>query len=94
MKDLKTKIEVMQAALDGEKIEFQDSNGDWIDSDPAWNWNSTDYRIKPKPREFWVNIYASKDMGYAYETEEKAVQAGGINALKTIKVREVLDENL
>lgn len=46
------KIEVMQAYLDGKKIEVaaQKDLSYWIASEaPAWNWEDCVYRIKPEP---------------------------------------------
>jgi len=64
-RDLKYRVYVMQAALDGKAIQFSCNNGaEWDDAiDPkntsafAWNWDSFDYRIAPephKPREWWL----------------------------------------
>ena len=48
MKTTKEMIEVMQAYLDGEKIEVG-YNGVWVDIDmPEWSWGIRDYRVKPK----------------------------------------------
>lgn len=47
----KEKIEIMQAFLDGEKIEVF-CNGGWVwelvMAEPNWNWEVNYYRIKPK----------------------------------------------
>ena len=60
MKTLKEKIEVMQAALDGEEIQalwLQEGNEDWLPEDlRVFNWACFDYRIKPKPLEWYENI--------------------------------------
>ena len=58
MKTLKEKIEIMQAALDGESIDVQDDGWITVD-DPVlldWNWELTNYRVTPKPIECWVNV--------------------------------------
>lgn len=63
----------------------------WRDeSDPAFTSPiSTDYRIKPEPREFWVNECLDGNL-YVYATERAAVMCRGSRG-NTIKVREVLD---
>ena len=97
MKTLKEKIEVMQAALDGEKIEVITFDGlnSWVEISVnaekiQWCWADMDYRIKPEPMEFWVNVY-SNDISAAYRTEKEAVSATNSGYTKTIKVREVID---
>lgn len=43
----KSMIEVMQAYVDGEGVEFG-SNGEWLKcSNPTWQWAHYDYRIAP-----------------------------------------------
>ena len=51
MKTTKEMIEVMQAYLRGEKIEYRYGNTDWLECRvPIWNWNSIEYRVKPKQK--------------------------------------------
>ena len=61
MKTLKEKIEIMQAAEDGARIEYLLSDMErWIEysspRDLAWDWSSSDYRIKEEPREIWHGV--------------------------------------
>ena len=98
MKTLKEKIEVMQAALDGEEIEVRNKSGvgEW-DIMPMPNfesWHCLDYRIKPKPLEFWVNVYKGRYLSDRYESKEAALRGKSFadDYIKTVKVREVTDE--
>ena len=51
MKTTKEMIEVMQAYLRGEKIEYRYGNTDWLECRvPIWNWNSIEYRVKQKQK--------------------------------------------
>ena len=51
MKTTKKMIEVMQAYLGGEKIEYRYGNTAWLECRvPIWNWNSIEYRVKPKQK--------------------------------------------
>ena len=51
MKTTKEMIEVMQAYLKGEKIEYRYGNTDWLECRvPIWDWNNFDYRVKPKQK--------------------------------------------
>lgn len=48
MKTLKEKIEVMQAALAGAKIETVElGEENWDVAHPFWDWMKFDYRVKP-----------------------------------------------
>lgn len=65
-------IDVMQAWLDGRKIQFAAKTGDardllWHDSEgcPRWDWTGSHYRIKPKPDPDSVNwMHVQKDFNY------------------------------
>jgi len=96
MKSLKEKIEVMQAALDGKEIERNTgtNNGWQPEPDPDWSWDCWDYRIKPEPMEFWINVYVDGEEGvFTHYSEEAAVDFASTRLdLKTIKVREVMNE--
>ena len=93
--DTKKAIEVMQAYVDGAEIEYK-YTGHWRSTDkfpigPAWSWLTVPYRIKPKPREFWLypfdeglKVAESRQKAEDYKCE----QVGGY--LGVIKVREVL----
>jgi len=97
MKTLAEKIEVMQAALDGKEIEVRnyphETNHQWADIDKkeiVWNWPNVDYRIKQEPMEFWVNTFNGR-ASTCWQTKEEAEAVDQPN-MKTIKVREVTDE--
>lgn len=47
------------------------------------------YRVKPKPREFWVNLYRDKLNG-AHESKETADMLRRANRIECVHVREVL----
>lgn len=85
--ETKQAIEVMQAYVDGAEIEFQLSDESWCPaSTPNWDHDTTEYRIKPSPREFWI-----ADV----EDEFRKVLCSGQIDLSAdhqyIKVREVLE---
>ena len=41
-------IRVMQAYVDGKKVEYEHPDGIWmVTTTPCWNWNSGEYRRKP-----------------------------------------------
>ena len=50
IEETKEAIRVMQAFVDGKGVEYQISDGTWLNAlTPSWNWASTRYRIKPTP---------------------------------------------
>lgn len=75
MKTTEEMIEVMQAYVDGKKIECKCTNmpcAGWFTTEkPAWGWSFNDYRVKPEPhyvpydsvmevdRDKWVNLKGS-----------------------------------
>ena len=86
------RIEVMQAFVDDENIEAKNRNGSsgWysVEGDPSWNWSACDFRVRPKPREFWVNIYPHS---FATYNTKKEADAYALQRSVCIKVREVVD---
>lgn len=66
-------IEVLTAYKAGKKIQFYHVCG-WVDcNNPAFDFISTKYRVKPEPRVIWVNEYADgSGSGYTSEADAKA----------------------
>ena len=98
MTNLKTKIKVMQAALDGKEIEYRFKHDDtwagYLGTEHVWNWNEVDYRIKEEPMEFWMIKYDWGVTSSTWGTQEMAeahakdmVEAG--ETFRLFKVREV-----
>jgi hypothetical protein len=83
----KEKIAVMQAFLDGKKIQWTGGGSEWSDFDgePIWNWLQYDYRIKPEPREFLIAV--SDDGTVFHSPQKNPIDYQGV---EFIKVREVL----
>lgn len=68
-------IEVLTAYKSGKKIQFYHVCG-WVDcNNPAFDFISTKYRVKPEPKVIWVNEYADGS-GMTYLSEEMAKLAG------------------
>ncbi len=75
-------LPVIQAFADGEDIEAK-GLGDWIvTTDATWKAECT-YRIKPKPREFWISIEENGHDAWTYKPSN-------ING-EVIKVIEVIE---
>jgi hypothetical protein len=83
----KEKIAVMEAFLDGKRIQFKFGAADWLDwnseHEPDWAWHRVDYRIKPEPREWTLGLNRN---GTFWSIDEESRRAG----VEYIKVREVL----
>ena len=87
MKTTAEKIEVMQAFERGEEIQVECGNSWARVSDPKWNWDAFDYRIKPKAREFWITPHEpSPNVAARLAIDHDPGQPGYIH------VREVCDD--
>lgn len=89
MKTTQEMIEVMQAHVRGEEIEFHDiADDDWrkVPGVPVWAWHNTDYRIKPKAREFLITLRSDG-------TTEVVIAPGHVWGSDTIRVREICGSN-
>ena len=71
-------IEVMQAYVRGETIEVSDKGADnWSEIKcPLWDWNSFEYRVKPKIVEtLWYWEFKMSDGWHISQTRMTRVQA-------------------
>lgn len=90
------KIAVLQAHKAGKEIQYKsnwESGSFWRTKPiPHFNFFDFDYRVKPEPQEFWVNVWSSTSFVHgtwsAAQFQSKYGRAAGF--LKTIHVREVL----
>lgn len=49
IEEYQKRVQIMQAYLDGEDIEYRTSNKEWYStSSPIWDWATKEYRVKPK----------------------------------------------
>lgn len=89
--EYKRRIEVMEAYDRGEEVQHSHAGrGDWTDftnTTPSWLWHGVnEYRIKPKPREWWVNIYQGRQCWHS--TKESA---GTFPTADLIECRHVIE---
>lgn len=80
-------IKVMQAWLDGKKVEFRWNKSDWHQAGPgnlSWDWDSTEYRIAREPLEVWTFGGAHRTWGTKDRAENNALGA------RVFLMREVL----
>ena len=84
-------LPIIEAFANGEDIQIKASDK-WLTWESYSFDSKSEYRIKPNPREWWVNVY---DKGSViHETKESARSGSAHTKCELIKVREVLDENL
>jgi len=84
-KEIQRMVDVMQAYLDGEEVEWRRVyGGDWFlcNELEMFQWDKYDFRIKPKPREVWI-----RDGGLFYSKEESE-KYGDV----AVKYREVIED--
>lgn len=89
-------LPLVQALADGNVIQFHGHDGDkWVDLlDQAefFVYEPKNYRIKPEPREIWVNRFPDgHDALTWYETEEAAHRAYGRVGAIQVRYREVIE---
>jgi len=92
--DTRKAIDVMAAWLDGQEVEFRDTQhpfdsplGCWQGPPGIWNFARYEYRIKPEPREFWLATHGQ----YFLTAGEKASGKWPETDDRWIHVREVIE---
>lgn len=73
--EAKELLPVLTAWANGEEVQFKVDDA-WLNlydcnSDPSFS-DPARYRVKPKPRTFWVNAYSDGSFGQAHETRRDA----------------------
>ena len=85
-------IAVLQAFERGEVIEYRPKNSQrWGSAEPIWNFSQFDYRVKPKPREWWLNVYKTSVCSHGSRAEADREQDNVARRIDCVHVREVLD---
>jgi hypothetical protein len=97
IEETKKAIEVMQAFVDGKTVQCSEPEGEagygWrAEKEPLWQWDNFRYRVKPEPKEIWVNEY-SDGRKYSYDCRDNAISgAGKTPSRKAVRYREVIEE--
>lgn len=91
---------VLQAWADGKEIQVRDKTSGfntWHGFSPSeqtgadFENDNLEWRVKPEPRRWWVNIYDSGySVGLVHNTKEQADQYGGKRERECIEVVEVI----
>jgi len=86
--ETKKAIEVMQAYVDGADIEHEWDKCSWHScGEPDWNFETCDYRIKPKPREWWIRVRKSNNEVMSFSQ----IKCDDVGTYKSVKVREIIE---
>lgn len=85
---MKELLPVMQAFAEGAEIESRSAQGEWFACLPGWV-DGVNYRIKPTPREWWLNVFEAKTTRHESEAEANASVLFS-DRLECVHVREVL----
>ncbi len=85
------KIVVMQAHANGADIEYKSkSGGDWNRATtPTWDWSNAKYRVRPIPREWWINV--EPGAMFMRTSEDAAKRNAQPQRIECIHVREVIE---
>lgn len=83
-------LPLVQALADGKVIQINNGHGLWVDLGENVHFRDfpSEYRIKPEPREIWVNEYA--DSAFMYKTEDEAKRQAAPGVVRR-RYREVLE---
>jgi hypothetical protein len=101
--DIQVRVDIMQAWLDGKAIDYIAGSNKWehlpYKDNANFDFNVAEYRIKPEPKEIWVNEQTSGTgglCGLIYPSTNEAEEAADQHLTQRIAVhyREVIeDEN-
>lgn len=85
-------LPLVQALAEGLVIQLATTTGEWRDHlEPDFTLYPQEYRIKPEPREIWVNRHRNGSDGVCtYDSKEEAESGIGLE-WKAIRYREVLE---
>ena len=90
-------IDEMIAVMEASKTKViqarRTASSEWSDvKAPNWDWFACEYRVKPQPREFWINTYSNGSVYLHNNSEEAGWQkrCSG-NTSTTIHVIEVIE---
>lgn len=83
-------LPLVQALADGKTIQLQSGNS-WLDiEETKFNYDPSEYRIKPEPREKWFNRYENGVENGPYSTLQNALFAANSGATQ-VRYREVIE---
>ena len=87
-------VEVMQAFLEGESIQFRcPSTSIWTSAErPIWDFKNYEYRVKPVARTLWVNTYKGERYTCFADKDEAVLRAHPSALRVAVEFKEVLSD--
>lgn len=89
-------IAVLTAYKEGKTIQARhrdDEKTTWLQAtEPCWDWETYDYRVKPEPRIVWINEYANGIWGCANSSKQAVKNSTSDECIACRKFVEVLEE--
>ena len=92
-KQLAALAPIIAAHAAGKVIQFRSiTTSQWYDKpDPDWTARPEHYRVKPEPREWWINVYPTSHGGSAAHLSRAiAVKFSDPSRVECVHVKEVL----
>jgi len=84
-------LPIITAFAEGKDVQYRTHRNDvWSPATSPNFAEHLEWRVKPEPREFWVNVYSTGDY-CAHDSAESATKARTTGG-ETIRVREVIDQ--
>ena len=85
---------VMMAFSAGQQIDsrfcFKAGLAWQLDLAPNWNWAIKEFRLRPKPREWWVNVYANDQLAI-HCSRDDANEIASLTRIECVRVTEVIE---
>jgi hypothetical protein len=85
-------LPLVQALAEGKVIQMLEGHGYWVDMvEISSEIPARLYRIKPEPREIWVNHHEEVGLGYNFYASKEAAADGIRPGWKPVCFREVIE---
>jgi len=88
-------LPLVQALIDGKAVQYNMGTTDkpnWVECEKyRFNEPLIAYRIKPEPREIWVNRHEDSRLGFSYYDSKEAAADGIGHGWKPVCFREVIE---
>ena len=99
MSEYEKMIAIITAQKNGKTIQLNNANNEWVDnSEPVFNFQGIEYRIKPERKSVWCLYYDGILYKNAFSTFDRAERSADRNKsinyieLEIVEMTEVIDE--
>ena len=85
-------LPLVQALIEGKTVQYRLLGEKWsTGGDVDFSLPPDQYRIKPEPREIWVNVYPNEVGCGIYHSREEAIRRCANDTAKQVFFREVIE---